>query len=115
MEDKEDADDQSLAFCIDLVSLRRHEPFLLKLFNERQCGVWGVVKQICEEVGISGSVVKPDMVVVWLLDPFGDSGYAIILFYDDELNQSFTAHYNKRRLLTPNEDVENEGLSRPRA
>lgn len=92
-------DDQSLTFCVDLVTVKTGEPFLLNLFERHPMGKWCRVREMCEELGIPASAVKPDVVTVWLDDPFGDEGYAVIVFFDDDTKQSFAANYNKRRLL----------------
>ena len=92
-------DEQSLTFCMDLVTIKNLEPFLLNLFKHHPMGKWCRVRETCEELGIHASAVKPDVVTVWLDDPFGDEGYAVIMFFDDDTKQSFAANYNKRRLL----------------
>ena len=54
---------------------------------------------VCQLTGTAPQDIKPELVLTWLSDPFGNQEYVIIVFYDDDTKQSFAAHYNKRRLL----------------
>jgi len=94
-----ESDEDRLSICGDLVSVKRWEPFVVGLFQRHAKGDWIQVHNLCEEVGITLTGIRPELVVAWLDDPFGDEGYAVIIFYDDETKQSLAAHYNRARLL----------------
>ncbi len=104
----DDANDQ-MSFCADLVTLRKTEAFPLSLLNDYQPGQWVSVKTVCQLTGTDSGILKPELASTWLLDPFGDQDYAVMIFYDDETKQSFAAHYNKRRLLNAYATASPEG------
>jgi hypothetical protein len=85
--------------CADLVSLRRLEPGLVHLFRTKQPGEWISVAELYRVAGESGAAIKPELAVTWLTPPSGQPGYAVVLFCEDELQWSTTAHYNVARLL----------------
>lgn len=90
----EDETDRLNNLCADLVSLRRLEPGLVHLFRDRQAGEWVPVAELYRFAGAPDDGIKPDLAATWLPSPSGQSGYAVVLFCDDELQWSLTAYHN---------------------
>ncbi len=84
--------------CTDLVGLRKHEVFPLRLLEDRRPGEWVRVRDFCSQVGVAAGELKPELFAAWLPDPMADESYAVILFCDDESKWSMAAHYNAGRL-----------------
>ena len=91
--------DQTENFCLDLVTQKRAEPFVLTLLRDRAEGEWVGVNEICQTVGLSATTMKTELVATWLPDPFGEQGFVVLIFYDNETKRSFAAHYNREPLL----------------
>jgi len=85
--------------CTDLVSLKAAEGFPLHLFQSNRPGDWVCVREVCERIGVTPGDLKPKIFATWLPDPMAHDGYAVIVFYDDDLKWSMAAHYNRARLL----------------
>jgi hypothetical protein len=94
-----EADEQITNFCFDLVTLKRAEPFLFSLLRNRSAGEWVRVSDVCQQVGLPGTPVIPELFVTWLPDPVGDDDFVVIIFFNDGTKESQAAHYNRRRLL----------------
>lgn len=75
----------------DLVSEKRYEPALAKLF-ERPSGDW------LRFDDLRGTSESPDAVVTWLPGPEEPATYAVVLVYDPDSLRSWTALYNVARL-----------------
>jgi hypothetical protein len=102
--DTEDELDNLSNVCADLVSLKRLEPALLDLFQRRAAGTWVPVRELYENAGVEGGI-PASLAAAWLPSPSGDSGYAVISFYDDDLKWSQSAVYNVARLLPSHSTV----------
>ena len=95
-------DDEEIALlngCTDLVSLRKHEAFPLRLLQGRRPGEWVRVRELCSQASVAAGEFKPDLFAAWLADPAADGAYAVILFYDGESQWSTAARYNRGRLV----------------
>jgi len=90
----EDEADQLNNLCADLVSLARMEPGLKHLFHGKAAGEWVPLAELYRLTGVTGVQIKPELAAAWLPSPSADSGYAVILFCDDELGWCMTAYYN---------------------
>jgi hypothetical protein len=99
----DDETDRLSNLCTDLVSLRRYEPALVYLLRDRPAGSWVPVRELYAHAGQIAAPVKPQLVAAWLPSPGDDSGYAVILFLDDDTKWSLTADYNVARLLNQQE------------
>jgi hypothetical protein len=82
--------------CADLVSCKRFEPALARLFQTKPAGEWVTVAELD---GMAGGPA-----VTWLTSPNAQPGYAVIFFCDDELQWSMTAYYNVARLFETTAD-----------
>lgn len=80
--------------CADIVSEKRYEPALLRLFGEKP-GAWMTTKSLCEAA--RQPVPGAKATVTWLPAP-GEPDYAVILFFDPDSLWSTTALYNTSRL-----------------
>ncbi|MBY0515198.1 MAG: hypothetical protein K2P78_14990 [Gemmataceae bacterium] len=96
----DDALDLLSNLCADLVSLRKYEPALVRLFRDRPAGAWTPVRDLYAAVGDAGEPIKEELAAAWLPGPGGDAGSAVVVFFDDETKWSMTADYNVTRLLT---------------
>jgi hypothetical protein len=91
----DDLDDLS-NLCADLVSLKRWEPALIRLFRDRPAGAWVPVAELL--AGEGAGDVPTGLSVAWL-SARTDPGYAVLSFYDDDLKWSTSAVYHVARLL----------------
>ncbi len=80
--------------CADLVSLRRLEPSVVKLFRDHRAGEWVPLAELYRGSGDPALAIKPELVAAWLPSADGDSNYSVIVFHDAESNWSMTATYN---------------------
>ncbi len=85
--------------CADLVSLKRLEPALVHLLQNRSAGEWIPVAELYRIAGDSVDGIKPELAATWLTSPSNQPSYVIVLFCDDELQWSMTAYYNAERLV----------------
>lgn len=85
--------------CTDLVSLKKSEAFPRHLLGNKRSGEWIAVREVCQQIGLAASNIKPELFATWLPDPMAHDGYAVVMFYDGESNWSMAAHYNRERLL----------------
>ncbi|MES2790911.1 MAG: hypothetical protein V4719_14970 [Planctomycetota bacterium] len=91
--------DFHISNCADLVTLEDLESFPLALLTDVASGQWIAVEKLCTRLGIRlEKPSRPEYVVSWLDEPFGDDNYVVIIFYDSLNVESFTALYNRRRL-----------------
>ena len=95
----DDETDRLNNLCADLVSLRRLEPGLIRLFRDGPPGEWVPVGELYHAAGAADGSIKSELVAAWLPAPFGNSDYAVVLFYDDGTQWSLTASYHVARLL----------------
>jgi len=95
----QDLETDLLEYCSELVSLKKYEAFPRQLLTCRRAGEWVPVRQLREQTGLGFEEPKPELVAVWLNDPFGNTDYVVMVFYDDDSKWSFAAHYNRQRLL----------------
>jgi len=83
--------------CADLVSVARLEPALIHLFGTKLPGEWVRVRDLYQIAGQSTDGIKPGLAASWLPSP-DTTGYAVVLFYDEDSLWSTTAWYNAARL-----------------
>jgi hypothetical protein len=95
----EDELDHISNVCADLVSEKRLEPALLDLLRDHPAGVWVPMRELYARGGAGDDGIPGSVAAAWLPSPAGDSGYAVISFYDDDLKWSMSAVYNVARLL----------------
>jgi hypothetical protein len=77
--------------CADLVSERRHEPILLRLFRDVPAGEWVPLRQLT----VSGDY-PATLAASWTRTP--DPDFVLVLFFDTETLWSMHADYNLSRL-----------------
>jgi hypothetical protein len=86
-------------FCVDLVSEKRTEPFVIRLLTNTQAGEWVRVDEVCAAIGLAVEGVDTELFATRLADPVGDEGYSLIVFYDNASLWTMAARYNRQRLL----------------
>ena len=95
-----DADDEldTLSnFCTDLVSVRKWEPLLLRLFQNYEAGKWVSVTKLVAEAGFhAGAVPLQTLSVSWMRTP--NPNYRILTFLETDSMWSMHADYNFERL-----------------
>jgi hypothetical protein len=91
--DFDDELDRISNLCLELVSERKHESMLLRLFRDRPAGLWVPLA----ELDLPRDDYPVSLKVSWVNTP--DPKYAIVLFFDSETLWSMHADYNLSRLL----------------
>lgn len=94
----EDSED-TLNSCAELVTAEGTEDFLTALFTRYSPGEWVPVKFLCDKIGVNTGVFSDGVFSTWLPDPQMSFDYAVILFYDAQNVTTFSALYNRARLL----------------
>lgn len=94
----EDETDCLNNLCTDLVSLRKLEPGIEQLLQNRP-GEWVAVADLYRVAGVSPLRIKSELSATWLPSPSGAPGSVVVLFCDEELQWSLTAYYNSKRLF----------------
>ena len=87
--------------CLDLVTMRSKEPFVVALLTGRPRAEWAPVPGLCRESGVAVDdeiAGAPNLFVTWLADPGADPAYCVVVFYDDDSKWTCGAHYNRGRL-----------------
>lgn len=78
--------------CADVVSQRRYEFVLVRLFRDTPAGEWVLLQEL------AGSEEYPaTLAASWVRTP--DADFALVLFFDTETLWSMHADYNLARLL----------------
>jgi hypothetical protein len=111
--DYADLSDQLAEFTADLVSLRRHEPFLVKLFS-KEVGSWLDVISFCLALGSAPHTLKPlqealdgALFATWLDHPEASDGYCTVLFFAPDALWSNAVVYHKQRLSPKRTQLQN--------
>jgi hypothetical protein len=95
LDDTEDA----LSACAELITSEHTETFPLTLLTHCSPGEWVPVTVLCKKLGVNTGVCSDRVFSTWLPDPLMSSDYAVILFYDAQNVTTFSALYNRARLL----------------
>lgn len=89
--------------CCDLVSLKSKEPALRRILSAPP-GQWhSVHAAVVDAVGSQNTTVPPTLVAAWIAEPGtgGAASFAILVFYESSTTWSWTAIYDRERLLRP--------------
>jgi hypothetical protein len=90
--DLNDELDQLSNLCAEIVSERRWEPALLRLFHDVPAGEWVPLRDL------TGLIEYPaTLTASWVKTP--DADFVLVLFFDSETLWSMHADYNLARLL----------------
>jgi hypothetical protein len=84
--------DQLSNLCAEIVSERRWEPALLRLFQDTPAGEWVPLGELTESADSPATLAAS-----WVKTP--DTDFALVLFFDTETLWSMHADYNLARLL----------------
>jgi hypothetical protein len=100
-----DVREQLETLCADIVSLRRNEPFLRRLF---QAGMaeWRSAAHLCDglpELAVDIAELErragDSLRVMWVDRPWGEvADHCLVIFYLEETISGFFATYNRARL-----------------
>lgn len=91
--------------CGALVEQARYEPAMTHLLKTRRAGEWVPVAELYRAAGAFVPDLRPEAVATWLPSPSDPTGYAVVLFCDEDLQWSTTAFYNVARLLNRTSDM----------
>jgi len=78
--------------CADVVSERRWEPALLRLFHDTPSAEWRPLRELTD-----ADEYPATLAASWVSTP--DADFAIVLFFDSETLWSMHADYNLARLV----------------
>ncbi len=87
-------------FCTNLLTLSENEWFLKCLLKNNK-GQWIEMTEAFSRNGKElpeNMKLRNELFSVWLDDPFGESDFVTIFFYDAELGWNMSASYNQSRL-----------------
>ena len=85
--------------CADLVSLKKNEAFPRYLLATKRSGEWINVPETCQQLELAAGETSSDLFATWLVDPVGQDGYCVVVFYDRGSQWIMAAQYNRGRLL----------------
>ncbi len=98
-------DEQLNDFSADLLSEKRHEIFLERLFS-LGAGTWRLVRSLAGDLpemqvrlNALERVTEPELYATWLDHPGVARGFCVIIFFSTSTLWSYTALLNKQNVL----------------